>query len=568
MGLSLLEIQELIKNPKARGQLLRAQQDNDWLTFHAKAVTDKLDVSDYTYRFDAWISSILIPRKRTTFFNLLKFPLPSTALLSDAVDEMNIVFEAADRHEHIEFADEKLEKEAEQALKKARFDKFIRNDIFFAWLAYPNSVTITDLPAQQTTVRPEPYRFILQAGQIWDIGLNRDGGVTFIGFFIDAKRERFAVIDDIAYITLIKSGDTYVFESYKPHGLGYCPAVYNSHDFYSDEEPVRRNNPVIPVIADLDKYVAGEVFKQDVDLHASFPYLWKNKVACDFKKDKAICVNGTLMEGGEAKGNCPKCEARKLVGPGTVFEVQPNINGGSSEPVGFVTVPVDNLNYHTDKLKTGRDAIYQYLTGINKEVSNKEAKNTDQIQSELTSRRAKVLYWAENLQITHQFLLETDLRLRFGAEFVAANIDYGREYYLVGLSEAIKEYSEARLSLPMYLLEYKRRAVEVLLTRTNNEAQAEMAIKRLIEPYPDLPLANVPLNTIEYEIKANFNYYVERFELENGPLSRFGESLAFNTKIQIIKDTIYNYGRDTITGQQSVIREFRQIEAIPASGGV
>lgn len=568
MGLSLQEIQQLIKEPKTRTQLQRAQRDNDWLTFHAKAVTDKLDASDYKYRFEEWIDSILIKRKAKTFFNLLKFPLPSTNLLSDTVDEMNIVFEAADRHEALEFTDEKLLKEAEVLLKKSRFKKFIRNDVFFAWLAYPNSVTITDLPAVQTTLRPEPYRFILQAGQIWDIAQDRDGNVLYVGFFTDSKKETFALIDDTAYIRLIKSGETFVIESYSPHGLGYCPAVFNSHDIYSDAEPIRRNNPVLPILSGLDDYVAGNVFKKDVDLHASFPYLWRNKEACTYRHEKAICVNGQMMEGNEPKGVCPKCEARKLVGPGTVFNVQPNMNGQTGVPVGFVNMPVDNLNYHVTELERVGQNIFKYLTGIDKQVSNKEAKNQDQVKSELSSRYAKVMYWAENLEATEQFLLETDLRLRFGKQFVSATTSYGKEYYLIGLSEAIQQYADAKTSLPMYLLEYKRKVIETLMTRNNSEEQVELAIKRLIEPYPDLPLISVPANTVEYEVKANFGNYIERFELENGSLSLFGQALSFNKKIEIIKETIYQYGRDTISGQQTVIREFRQSTEIPTTTGL
>lgn len=568
MGLSLQEIQQLIKSPKARTQLQRAQQDNDWLTFHAKAITDKLDASDYYYRFDAWINSILIPRKAKTFFNLLKFPLPSTNLLSDAADEMNIVFEAADRHESLEFTDDKLAKVAELALKKARFTKFIQNDVLQAWQAYPNSVIITDLPAVQKTQYPEPYRFILQHGQIWDLAQDKDGNVLYVGFFTDNKRETFAFIDDTAYVLLKKSGESFLIDSYKPHGLGYCPAVFASHDIYSDAEPLRRNNPILPVLGILDDYVAGYVNKKDVNLHASFPYLWRNKEACTYRNKKEICVNGQMMEGDEPKGVCPKCEARKLVGPGTVFNVQPNQNGASSAPVGFVTVPTDNLQYHVDELERVGNNIFQYLTGIDKSVSNKEAKNEDQVKSELTSRYAKVMYWAENLEITHQFLLETDLRLRFGSAFISANQSYGKEFYLVGLAEAIKQYADAKLSLPMYLLEHKRRVIEVLMTRNNNAEQAAMAVKRLIEPYPDLPLANVPVNTIEYEVKANFSNYFERFELENGPVPLFGQALSFNKKIEIIKNTIYDYGRETIAGQQSTIREFRQSTEIPVATGL
>lgn len=566
MGLSLSEIQELVKNPKARTQLQRAQQDNDWISFHAKAVTNRLDATPYQYFFEAYIHSILIPRKARTFFNLLRFPLPSTLLLEEVIDEMNICFEAADKHVDFEMSDELLEEQAEEVLKASKFESFIRNDLFQAWFMFPNSVVITDLPETQTTEIAEPYRFILQAGQIWDMKQNRDGKVEYLGFFVDEKREKFAFIDDVAYMMFTISNGNLMLDAMKPHGLGYCPAVFCSQDIYSPSEPLRRNNPVLSSLSVLDDYVAGHTFKKDTDLHASFAYLWKNKEACNYRDKSAVCVNGQMMEGNEPKGACPKCEARKLVGPGTVFNVQPNQNGASSPPVGFVSPPVEILDYHVSELERLEQSIFRNLTGIDRSISNKEAKNQDQVKSELSSRYAKVMYWAENLEAVHKFLLETDLKLRFGQGFVSSTVSYGREFYLVGLADAIEDYTNAKASLPIYLLEYKRKVIEGLMTKNNDEEKSKIAIKRMIEPYPDLPLNQVPAETVEYEVKANFSLYFERFEAENGSVATFGESLSFINKIQTIKNAIYTYGRETIDSQRAV-RQLGQAEGAPTTRG-
>jgi len=535
--------------------LSRAQEDNDWLSFHAQPVTNAFDATEYLIRYTAYIKSILNARKAKVFFNLLKFPLPTTSLLTECVDELNVVFEAADRFEQLTFKKEELLPDAQAYLKRIRYEsKYLKNDLFFAALAYPNSITVIDLPVEQTTDRPEPYTYILQAGQLSALELDRNGNVLYVGFFTDQKRERLVWIDSVSYRVFSVKNDKYALITESFHELGYCPAVRNWHDPLGNVEDFRCNNALLPLLSDADTLLAGLTFEKDVRLHASFPYLWKAKEICQYQENQAICTNGYLTKNGTAVKECPKCAERKMVGPGTVFTMPAGADKMAS-PVGFVTVPTDNLKYHQERLAEERGAIFKAMTGFEKQPDAKKAINEDQVRSQFESRRAKLLYWGENLQPTDQFAVETKMRLRYGRDFISYEKQYGQDFYLISLKDAVKDYKDSQGSLPQYLLGQKRKVIETLIARNNASAQAKNAILALIEPYVDVPMSQLERGTLEYEIKANFWSYVERFEAENGDLLQFGQLKPFFEKIEIIKNVIYDYGKVTYDAQRESKRE-------------
>jgi hypothetical protein len=563
--MTITQIQEILRDKVQKAQLSRAQEDNDWLSFHAQPVTNAVEATNYIIRYTDYIKGILNGRKAKVFFNLLKFPLPTTSLLTECVDELNVVFEAADRFEQLEFKKDELLADAQAYLKKVRYEsKYLKNDLFFAGLAYPNSVTIIDLPVEQTTDRPEPYTYILQAGQLSALKLDRNGKVEYVGWYTDTKRSRLIWIDEISYRVYTINNEVYTLEIESFHKLGYCPAHYNWHDALGNTEDFRRNNALLPLLSDIDTYLSGLIFEKDVRLHASFPYLWKSKEICTYQENQAICNNGYLTKNGTTVKECPKCAERKMVGPGTVFTL-PMGSEKMSTPVGFVTVPTDNLKYHQDRLAADRAAIFKAITGFDKSPDSKVAINQDQVRSQFESRRSKLLYWSENLEVTDKFVVETKMRLRYGSDFISYEKSYGRNFYLTTLEDAVKDYITAQNSLPQYLLGQKRKVIETLIARNNSSAKAKNAILSLIEPYVDVPMGSLQRGTLEYEIKANFWSYVERFEAENGDLLVFGQLKPFFEKIEIIKTTIYEYGRVTYEAQRESLRQSGQQKGVPVA---
>ena len=96
----------------------------------------------------------------------------------------------------------------------------------------------------------------------------------------------------------------------------------------------------------------------------------------------------------------------------------------------------------------------------------------------------------------------------------------------------------------MFVRASARGKVQALIGRGNPKAAARLRLLELLEPYPDSPLSQVPAGSAAFELKANFNQYVGRFEAEIGPLETFGALLPMKERLHRISEILYGYVRD------------------------
>ncbi|WP_141217304.1 hypothetical protein [Siphonobacter sp. BAB-5385] len=552
MRRSAQELQTYLEKPRNRTAILLAGSDDERTVFHARPASNIEEAGSYAPKFKSLVEGILTQkRKRAAFFKLLQFPLPTRRQISRASDDLNRVFEAQDRFIGWEFTTPETDEDFREYVRSKKIETFVREDVFNAIFERCNSLVVVDLPETQMFGEyPEPYAYLLPIANVFDLGLNADKSIEYCIFSI--AKDRFAAFDE-GYFRIFskeKNGEgkeTYTLLREVEHSLGYCPVSFIWHDQFGDAG-IRRLSPLYDALADMDRLVMADVFKEDVDLHAAYPYLWYLKEKCTYRDNDGACMGGTIAwidDNNQPKSKkCPNDCQNSFAGPGTAFKI--NQPGAGEHPLptpaGFVTLPRDTLDYITEKVDSLKKELFHFLTGYDQEPDKTKALNEDQVQSQFEARINKLIYWAEHLERTHRWILETIGRLRYGVEFVKVTVNYGREFYLETLQDALTAYQDARSKgLPMFLLEVLRRRVVHLLARNNDHELQRLTFLELLEPYPDVPLQSVPQGTVDYELKANFPRYVGQFERDNGDLVSFGSNGNIAKKLETIETELYNY---------------------------
>lgn len=550
--------------------LSRAKQDNDRQRFHAGPATSEVDAGPYATEFKKWVQGILLNEKKyARFCQLLRYPLPSSSLIDGASDQYQKCFGAEDRFRTMDFSDPALEADATEYLDTIHYDDFVQKTLFNQCLRAAAAIWVVDLPAEpngEGYAQPRPY--ILEAERLTDIAVDTDGNVLYVAFPLKALTDdegaefadRWAVIDDQSYRVVVKQRDEgaeALIVLNNPHGLGRCPAGLIWHDRLTTAEPLRIQSPLHAELSRLDYYLASWVFRQHADLYASFPILWSYKQRCNYMDpDGNSCQNGVIIlptqteDGARSRQPktipCPACSAAKPIGPGSHLEApQPadNTSADLREPAGFINAERTLLDYNAEKVDALGREILQSLTGDNGEADQSlQAVNQDQVHARFESRKAVIDYWAENLEKTDADLLSVLLALRYGDQYLGSVVSYGTEFHLLSPGQAIADYDAARKAgLPTYQLMTRRERIDRLLAGASERTALRHQMLGQLEPYPDLSLNAVPAGSDAWELKANFSYYLSRFERDNGPVELFGAAQTMSLRIATITDSLYNY---------------------------
>ncbi|WP_293916549.1 MULTISPECIES: hypothetical protein [unclassified Sphingobacterium] len=560
MALSSEQIKQLIKAPANGLKLHKAIFHEKRLSFHATIADKKEDANGYYPVFINWVKSIITASdKFDQFQKLFTFPLATNDLIDEIADEYIKVFDAQNSLYDYTFTDAKYKELFDDYLILKNDEHFWKRDVFGAILSSINSIVIVDLPQQQSGDYPEPYYYLLPIEQVID--LDYDPINNRLNYIIFNSKGNVAAFDDQFYRIFYKDGQgnlTLVTEN--PHDLGYCPANYMWRDNIDTNNPYSKQSPISSQLSRLDWFLLYSTMKKSLDLYASYPIYWAFEGRCNYKNEQGSeCEGGfthyTDDEGIVKTKVCPSCEAKKLIGPGSLINVpvqrHPN-DPDLRDPIGVVTVDSESLKYNVDELDRLENFIKQKSTGkIDSKLLNKEAMNEDQIRSQFESQTNILRYLASNLDAIRTWTMNTVGRLMFGEVFVASSINHGTEFYLQSLDELTKEYQSAKSAgLPLYILSSKRKMLTELQAKNNPSEKDNMEVLRYLEPYPDLTVnecKNLGIAEADpegYAIKLNFSYLIDQFELEYGSIVEFGYALPLKIKIARINEKLKEYVKE------------------------
>lgn len=197
------------------------------LRFHTETNITVGDISQPTTVFLDWVRGLLPKDKFNTFIQLFRFPLSTTAVVSDTYRELARVFDSRNASTSYQFTDSELcDDWAGYRMHRLNEPEEWRTTGWKKMQVSPNSILVVDLPAVQLSERPEPYFYWLEIEDVIDFVAHKDG--TFEWLIFAQPGNKIAVFDDmsIRVFQLNDKREITALLSESKHNLGYCPARF------------------------------------------------------------------------------------------------------------------------------------------------------------------------------------------------------------------------------------------------------------------------------------------------------------------------------------------------------
>jgi hypothetical protein len=558
MALSRQEIIDSIKSPKAAASLAKAVRHERRLRFHAEEVSERTDASPYLSDFLSWVSSLLPADKAAMFEKVMEFPVYTNELIKAISEEYQKVYDAENASFTYEFTTDEEKQNFDEYIESINFWQNWKNKSSDAMLRNINSILVVDMPtdAAETT----PYYYFLDIDSVKDISIDREGNILWLIVEQEGatvKDKTYFILDEVSYRIVDKDGNEKMSVS---HGLNYTPACFFWSEPMKKSAPIVKRSPITPALNNLNWLLFSEVSRRCLELYAAYPIYVTFKEKCNYStiidNREVYCTGGVLDLGNGSVNPCPVCSKNKFVGPGTLLKVPMPMPADKPQPnnidaVKQIPAEVASLDYWTARVSELWDEIFYDCVGNDSTVVDKQAINQDQVKAHFSSQENILFNIKENLEKSHQFVINTIARLKFSTTFVSSSINYGTDFYLKSSSEIITEYTEAKTAgVPQYFLNYKRSQIDSIATKGNNNDTERLMILKHLEPWIDLSLNEckaLGLSDVSREmflLKSDFSRLILKFENEFGPVTNFGSLLNFNIKIQRIQQKLLQYVKE------------------------
>lgn len=581
MILQPANVQELLKNPANDGAISRCLRHDQRLQLHAVPHVDALQRPLGWRYLKEWAYTLMPVDEATRWEQCVASPLPTTDIVSDIFTGLKRVFEAQDGLIQVELATPELETDFEVYRTNQKEADFWQGPAFKALGRRPHSLLVVDMPAVQTTPRPEPYSFLVDLEHVWDVQLRADGTCEYVMFVLpdgrenDLRIERVAVYDDAAYMIWqrVEGEQDWREELNNAHILGYCPARVLWNKALDKETDLDRLSPLTEVLGGLDKYVFWDGAIEYARLHGTFPITWGFEEECTYKDPSGqTCQGGvvsyikyyTKLTNGEERPefgqkDCPACAKRPKIGPGTYVTVPaPSINmPDTRQPIGRVNPDVDVLNHFREVQRQRRQDLLHSVLGGGGEPTNDQAQNEKQVMSGFEIKQDVLVEFKKPIEQARAWELTTKGRLRYGSLYRGTFVSMGERFYLKTPEQLALEETEARKAgRPVYELSQARDFRYQTQYRHNPAQLDRMRILSDLEPYPEYSveqilamLASAGTSTMAtglfdeqlMRLKADFGRYLTRFESEQLDVRRFASQQPYHVKLALITQILLSY---------------------------
>lgn len=568
MVLSSEQAIQLIQNKANHELVAKAVAHEERIRFHSQLCTDKADTSSYYVEFLKRIELILPKDKYQRFLEVFDLPVPTTDLVDVVFSELSKVFDAQNKHLSYQFSRPESREDFTNYLEWMEFSQFWENECFEAIRNRVNTIQVVDMAILKGNGKPQPYVFNLNIERVIAIELNDDGNIAFLAYKDDG---RIVALDENHYRSYGVEGDDYktlVLQVENMHLLGYTPARFLMTDNIGKSKMIKQS-PISKALWALDRLLFRIISGENLEDYAAYPIYSIYDEDCIFKD-----VNGNTCQGGKITGtnragidyvvDCPSCKDNFYMGPGSILTSKaPRTKDQADllDQVKITSADVESLEYINGAIDRRKSGILFSCVGFDPESQSGKAQNEIKVISTYDSRQSVLMKLKRNIEKAKKWVIDTMASLRYGPVYLGCTVDEGTLFYLATsqqLQEKLKAAKEngasqfeiAMIKNEIYSNEY----------RNNPEQMQRIEILKRLEPFCDLSIdqlinlkASFPLNELDLFIKFNFDYFVCKFEDENGSITDFGALLPMSKRIEIIRNQLFSYGN----------REFKQ-PIIPA----
>ncbi len=445
-------------------------------------------------------------------------------------------------------------------------------------------IVVIDLPADQTSERPEPYQYFVSPSMMRDLVINKFTGNVEYFIFRQSKfiwdsglntyanialrqgisTEKLIVIDDTSYRVMVRQDTTQDFAQIQKieHNLGYCPCIDFWQPSIKGTNGINKKGILTKLYSKLDKYLFYSALVDYMDIYGAFPIFVTYSMDEDEWDEKNKQVNfgdyyspstTSYIQTDKGVSKNPRTAYTWMGAPGSIIEYQQpadaNDNNFVKEPPRFINMPTDALKHVNDRCKTLRNELIQYATGENTEYMNEIAKNPEMMDASFNKQDSILTFVKRQVERVHRFCTKTRAELRYGKEyFLSCTVDYGSDYFLKDASKIVEEYKEANEAgmPPEYCFQIGKEAINTRF-KNNPDILARQRIIREIIPHQDKSfedLVSLGINVSDVDnflIRINSANFILRFEREFGDIVKFGTTISFESKINFINETFKKY---------------------------
>jgi hypothetical protein len=585
------EIRERAENPKYRSEIAKAIIYQDRLRRHTVAYLTRTDaISQNTAIRDHfnYVSTILESRQYSKYEGYYKFPQSTLKIADTIYGDQYRIFKPSDRVEDIRL---KRPDDSTTFLEFYKdFKTWIKSDGYQIYRERTCNLVFVDMPSEgegmpiyyevgiKKCVDYEP----LESGEL-NYALF-DNGAGYI--WVDSEKYmQFAYIEkDEADNTkeIIKGGVE----------LG---KLISTAFHYQEETPCRQfwtdnfNNlfnketAISGKLADLDSFDFLENGKDHNDIINIYPTRWSVVESCDYNSalhnNSHKCSNGYLVDknGGSVldadnqRDICPGCQGGNLAKfAGVHMGVSPPNEDVSqiTIPGGFINVDPKILEAITNELAIRKNEIISSSLGQRQE-NNAQAKNQDQVNSELESQGAKLFKVKKNFETFEEWFIKITASLMFGEENVNhVSINYGVKWHLERLEDLELNFvTSVEKGLPQTLV--MNDLQRVISSRHKGDEIGEKETKEwlMLEPFVGVPYAQVRddikdglISQDEWLFYRHFKELKTRFNAEfpEGILN-FMPEISQSMRHKKIKDFMLGWMKEVLGGEVKEVKEELQL---------
>lgn len=565
MVLDQNQIIEEVKRPSKAKTIRHAIEQQDRIKFHADTTLDIVKNVPFS-KFKTFVQSLLPTDKFLITMNLLKFPIPTNEVTESVFVKLSKIFDGRNPANNYQFHRTEERDDWEWYRQDVLHEPSVwANKAWEYFKTEINCVMVVDMPLVKdpSDSRPQPYFYFVPIESVISYRTKGDG----MEWIIYHSGENVIAIDEEYYWVFTwdkKKNSIGTLIAQNPHGLGYCPSRFFWSEPLSLAEPDIKKSPLSKELANLDYYLFRELSKRYLDLYGSYPILSGYEEECDYSdKDGNVCHKGHLVKPDgslltDVNGNpveCPLCHGKKaLAGAGSYISIpipeegQPDLRN----PVQMLTVDKKCLDYNVEDLERLRQRIVSACVGVDNTIVNEVSLADKQVDASFESQETVLNRIKKGFESAQLFVDTTCCLLRYGDEFISANVNYGTEFYTLTPEVLRNRYNKAKEGgASDYELDAIRQQIIETEYRHNPIQLQRMIILADLEPYAHLTKEEVLklkseglASDEEVLLKNDFSGFIRRFERENDNILEFGTKMAYSEKIKTIYQTLLNYARE------------------------
>jgi len=510
--------------------------------------------------------------KYQSTLKFFSFPLPIVNETRDVSGDLNRVFHSRNANFKNSFQNENAEAAAEELFREMKIPSYIQDIGRKVFKNKPNTFVLIDKDENGRA-----YLVTLYNENIQDVAFvdGSDVEVDYIQFAHSSyinnegkKVKRIGYYDAESYRVVEVLGDTGTVTIKNPHQLKFCPARPFLSVPRSSQNSFDRFSPFAPVFGLLMNWTLFDCYLRYADHYSVYSAVEKAK---DISEDDH-CENGKTrrpLEGGNYSEweDCKTCSSSKIIGPGTVVEIDPAVFKDEQDVSGmlrFVSPDIKNNEYAAKRQDARIVSLKKNTTGIS-QVMEKEAVNSEQVRSVIESARKPLLFMSSMLNDIDVWIHETAAKVSLNID-MSRYANWGTEWLLLSEGEIQNLFLAAKESgMPESELDELYKQLIETKYKANPDKIRSLIIQNNVNPAPYSTLEDCytkkekgVMSGINLDIKANVTSYIKRFERENGALSDFGSQAVkdgnktFAEIVQEIYNTLVSYAKENESNSEPI----------------